>query len=459
MNLTSFHFKVIHCLTVDSYTIEELANIFNVSDSSIRVCIKQIGVLLDKKTIFGIHNELNENPNLKDKLKDMQKLTCDERRVFIILSFLINECVNLSELSKKLEVTRRTISKDIVEIKKALSNYDLTIEGINSIGVILVGDENNKREIFKLYLFKIYYEKKYLPKEFMEFFNYFRALKIEYDIDSSVQKILSIRSVLYQSFIILKIEILFIIAIVRQKYKMDYDSENILENFKEIFKKSPFLSEYEVSDIQEDYLRKDVNDIFENNPKEIETVKNLIIYLNKNLPYKFKISKEILIHIAHIVIIMEYKKKFNVKGFYSFNKKTFSLYMEEFHQITFFLRKYFNCIDSFDETSIATTLINSLNLEMEKRIENLNNIVVVYRFLQKPLLKSICKELGLEKIIKDKNYISIYDFDNYCKSNKINGILIFEDIEIPNSEFKIISFSFPVSKMDYIKIKDLIKQV
>ncbi|MBC2852192.1 HTH domain-containing protein [Cetobacterium sp. 8H] len=457
MNLTSFHFKIIYCLTVDSYTIEELANIFNVSHSNIRVCIKQIEILLDKKTIFGIHNELNENPNLKDRLKEMQRLTCDERRVFIILSFLINECVNLSELSKKLKVTRRTISKDIVEIKKVLSSYNLTIEGINSIGVILVGDENKKREIFKLYLFKIYYEKKYLPKEFLEFFNYFQVLKVKYDVDNSVQKILSIRSVLYQSFVILKIEILFIIAIVRQKYKMDYDSENILEKFKDIFKKAPFLSEYEVMDIQEDYSRKDINDIFENSPEKIEIVKNLIMYLNKNLPYKFEISKETLIHIAHILIIMDYKKKFNIKEFYSFNKKTFSLYMEEFHQITFFLRKYFNCIDSFDETSIATTLINSLHLEMEKRIENLNNIVVVYRFLQKPLLKSICKELGLEKIIKNENYISIYDFDNYCKYNKINGILIFEDIEITNSEYKIVSFNFPVSKMDYIKIKDLLK--
>ena len=457
MSLTSFHFKIMHCLTVDSYTIDELANIFNVSQSNIRVCIKQIGELLGKKKIFGIHNELNNNPNLKEDLKCLQKLTCDERKVFILLSFLRNELVNLSELSKKLKVTRRTISKDIVELKKILYDYNLNIEGFNSSGVKLVGLEEKKREIFELYLFKIYYEKKYLPEEFSEFFNYFKTLKIENNVDYSVQKILSMRKVLYQSFIILKMEILFIIAIIRQKYPVNYSHIEISENLKELFKKAPFLSDYEIKCIQEVYFQKDINNIFENNPKEIEIVKNLIIYLNKNLPYKFKVSQDTLIHIAHIAIIMDYKKKFNIKEFYSFNKKTFSLYMEEFHQITFFLRKYFDSIDSFDETSIATTLINSLHLEMEKKIENLNNIIIVYRFLQKPLLKNICKELGLEKIIKDTNYISVYEFDNYCKNNEINGIIIFEDIDIFNLNYKVISFNFPVSKMDYIKIKSFIE--
>lgn len=166
MKIISDHFKILNCLTFNIYTIVELSNILSIPIFKIRRYISDIGYILKESEIEDIHQILIKNPLIIENIKELQCFTPEERKLYLVLSFLKKDTINLNQLSEEISVTRRTLANDVKDLKQELQKFHLTLNSLNSFGISLSGCERNKRHLFYIYLFKIIYKLQFLPKEF-----------------------------------------------------------------------------------------------------------------------------------------------------------------------------------------------------------------------------------------------------------------------------------------------------
>lgn len=255
MNLTSLHFKILSCLEVNNYSLNELSEILNISVFKVKRYVNDIGNLLKEEDTLGIHEKLKKDRELWEKLKEFQSFTPKERESYIVMNFFKNNIINLTSISERFSVTRRTLSNDIQNLKKELEFFSLKIVGYNSYGISLEGDEKNKREFFELYFLKLFIEEKYLPKEFESFFLELNEIKKKYKVSKIVDMIYKVCEkweMPRNTYTILHIEILIYLAIIRK----DFEDESVktvdrsidlseYPELNEILEKIEFFSNYE----------------------------------------------------------------------------------------------------------------------------------------------------------------------------------------------------------------------
>lgn len=145
----------------DPLTIDELACRLNVSNRTIRNDLKKIKDFLDnnqlgrlvKKPRVGVWIDASENSekllkNIVNRSRVyVQPFSPEKRHLYIIKRLLQSRSsITMQLLADELYVSRVTVYKDLEEVEKWLSNYNLSLERKQNYGIEIVGDEKNWRK-------------------------------------------------------------------------------------------------------------------------------------------------------------------------------------------------------------------------------------------------------------------------------------------------------------------------
>lgn len=473
MNITSIHFKILSCLLINNYSINELSEILSMSIFKIRRYTTDLGYLLKEESISAMHEKLKKNPQILDEMRSIQIFTAEERRSYLVLRFLESNIINLTTISEDISITRRTLANDIVNLKKELEIFNLKIVSYNSYGVFLEGLEKDKRRFFELYFIKMFIEKSYLPNEFQEFFIKLKKIKKEFQITEIINQIYQIYEecgILRHTYISLHIEVLSYLAIIRKNFEdksleeieyttLNYKTKN-RENLNLLLNNIAIFSTYEKENIKDFCLKRNRKYFFETNKEQVLEIENFMKFLNKKLRMEIKLEEDLIIRLTTIITVMKFKKLFNITDIYFINNQVVEDYLIQFKTISNLIKKYYTNIDSFDNTILSIIFLNEVNKEIEKKIKKLNNIVVIYNFLSIGFIVDIFKEFGFEELLSNIKFISYRDIDDYIPINNVNGIIMFENIKLDQKYKKIkrVSFTLPLIKLDLFKLSYFIDE-
>ncbi len=133
--------------------ISHLADTFNLTERSIRYDIKNINDVLVssqlpkiRKTNKGTFELINKS-EIKKFLNSLDTVlySNEARRNFMLHSIAFNCKINLSSMSKMLEISRSTIKNDVEIIKELLSDFNLSLTHNDRSGLTLEGQEKDIR--------------------------------------------------------------------------------------------------------------------------------------------------------------------------------------------------------------------------------------------------------------------------------------------------------------------------
>ena len=468
MNVTSTHFKIMYCLKRNIYSIAELTDILNISESKMKRYLKDLEHLFDVANIESIHNKITKNPKIIDRLRRKQNFTPEERQMYIILKLLKLDTINLSKISEKIGFSRRTLANDLNDLKEILEKFNLEIRNLTRYGVVLEGRERDKRDFFKLYLIKIFLEQKYLPKMFDKFFTEFYKIKDSHKLYSLIKNIFKLTDLPDNTFVFLNMECITYISIIRKPFEdlttdtiLENNNSDILKNLREFLKETNLYSDFDIYILTDFAIKKFKSELLQMYPEKAKEAVQLLKYIETKLNVNIPITKELLNRILLITIVMDYKKSFNINEFYIFNNSIGESYLTPYKIIANLLKKFFHQLDSFDLANLTMTLLNVVYLDMKKKVENLKNIAVVFNILHKNLVIDLCEDLGLKKDDNQYHLVSAFELKEFLDKNNPKIILTFEDLDFSkyNIDDKLIEFNFPITKYDKLKLKPLIEKV
>lgn len=465
MNVTSIHFKIMHCLKKNIYSISELVEILNISEFKVKRYTKDLEYLLEEESIENIHNKINRTPQIIEKMRKKQSLTPEERQMYVILKFLEADIINLSHISEEIGITRRTLTNDLNELKEILEKFNLEIKNLTRYGIVLEGKESDKRSFFELYLIKIFIEKRYLPKIFDGIFLEFEEIKIKCEIYKLIKEMFVFMKIPNNSFVFLNLEVKSYIAILRSNYKdssidMMIENEESDKKFIEFLKEIPFYTNFEISQIIDIYRKRYKGNLVKLYPEKAKQAREIIKYIGKNMRSNIVITKELLARVMVIIIVRDYKREFNVNEFYIFNNTIGKAYLLPYKKISELLKDYYGEIDSFDLANLAMTFLSNIYLDNKKKIEEAKNIVIVYNFLHRDMIIDLCEDIGLSRDEVGYELVLFFEFEEILKKKNFKIIITFEDIDFSDYDIedRLIEFNFPITKYDKLKLKPLLEE-
>lgn len=139
-------------------SLKEVANVFEISERSIRYDIENINYHLSKsgykqieKVQKGVYSTEESRKNLELFLEEILHrfyiFTAEERREYIKTKFLFCENNRLLEIGEELDVSLSTIKLDLKEVKAEFNKNYLELNFISKQGVVLIGSEENIRQL------------------------------------------------------------------------------------------------------------------------------------------------------------------------------------------------------------------------------------------------------------------------------------------------------------------------
>ena len=148
VNINTNHLRIYKLLSFSSYkTIDFISEFLKMDRQNVILYIKQIYSFVESKqkkiNTQSIINEIINEINLIDRLKECQKFTKKNRVFYIILILLRDKYINLNTLAIELDVSRRVLSNDLIHAKNMLKMYDLKINSSNDKGIYLSGNIKN----------------------------------------------------------------------------------------------------------------------------------------------------------------------------------------------------------------------------------------------------------------------------------------------------------------------------
>lgn len=445
MGIMKEHLKILECYEYADYTVKDLKQILDISESRIRLYTIELCEYYGIETLSELKLKVRLNTNWRKEIKNDSQIDSKSRRNFILINFLQNDIVNLSEMSSALDVTRRTITADLNGVKKFLHMFNLDYISLNSRGIKLIGSENDKKRLFSELLFNIFMKRKYLPNIYDDIFKDFNSY-VDKSVQTEVRELLKRKNVIEHTYLILQIEILIYMGICR--------NDGIFNVYKSMF---------EVRFILKICKKNNVYNLLENYSKEFYKVKDFMKYINKKLKCDVDISEKSYVSLVIRFKLIEYKNKFSIKENYLLNRNFKEKYGEVFnHTLLETIEKYFPYkIDSLDKISIFLILKKYLYKNKIKEDKSEYTNIIVYDIFQKLILEEVCEELESEGI-KIDDIVSEYMLEAYLSKNSVKNILLFESIELSEFiktkyEIKVFRASFPLEEIDYLKIKKILE--
>ncbi|MGL5933434.1 MAG: helix-turn-helix domain-containing protein [Cetobacterium sp.] len=162
---------VIKKTKIEDYKV--IAKLLNIKPLSLFFYIQEIEKIFWGKNEFDIKTiikKIKDSKEILPLLRKHQKITKPERKLYISFVLLDKRVINITQLSELLEVTRRTLSYDLEEIKRFLNFYNLKLVPHKNQGLRLEGVEKNIRRMLLGYIFKIFIERKFLPELINSYF-------------------------------------------------------------------------------------------------------------------------------------------------------------------------------------------------------------------------------------------------------------------------------------------------
>lgn len=466
MNITSMHFKIMYCLRKNIYSVSELSEILNISEFKAKRYTKDLEYLFEEESIESIHNKINKVPKVIEKLKKKQSFTPEERQMYVILKFLKTDTINLSQISEEIGVTRRTLTNDLNELKEILERFHLEIKNLTRYGIVLEGKECDKRGFFKLYLIKIFIERRYLPKRFDVIFLEFEQLKTKYEIHKLIKTMFSFMDIPNNSFVFLNLEVKSYISILRKKYEdfsIDislYDGKSDKE-FIEFLKETSLYTNFEMNQIVETSRTKYRGNLTKLYPEKAREARRLIKYIEENMKTNIRVTNELLVRVMIIIIVRDYKLEFNINEFYIFNNAIGKAYLVPYKKITELLKNQLDGLDSFDLANLAMTFLNDIYLEVQEKIEQVRDVIIVYNFLHRDMVMDLCEDIGFRKGEDKYKLVSIFDLEEFLEKENPKMVITFEDMDFSKYDIDdiLVEFNFPITKYDKLKLKPLLENM
>lgn len=459
MNIVSVHFKILRCLHHEKYTIADLSFILGIAEFKVRKYVKDLEYISNVNGNSELHEFIRRYPEKINDLKKIQSFLPDERKSYVVLKFLHNDMLNLSKLSDELNVSRRTLVNDLAELKDLFKEFNLQIESVAFQGIQLKGREADKRVIFEIFILKNINNVKYMPSKLKEILEFIISLAELEEIASAVKNIAGDVEYTPNGMGLYHLQLLFCVALMRNNnydesldliYELSYEIEGLLSSFL-------YLTSYEKKMIM-DYLEgKKFSKILENEEKLIEKLKNIIKTINKEFNSNIKPDLKIIMRLYGIVKCYEYKNILGFKDFYLFNKKMNENELKKFKKLRKILQSCFVDIDSYELIFMISILIVEINRDTNEKLEKLKNVIIVYKYLNPINLKELCYNLEIYNLVTEDKFIYINNLREYLRDNKVEHIIIFEDLEIPNNNF-VSRFLLPISRGDRLKLRNIIKE-
>lgn len=518
--LNSRCIKILEMLSRENntYSVDYIANKFNVSNRMIRYDIDSINNYLRKHNI----NEIEKKPNSPIKLKITKKekesienltknlsmqtyvLSNNERCGILLYELLSlnNECT-YSYLQEKLLVSKSTIVSDLKKAKEWLKQYDISIVKSSNKGILIEGIEVNIRKAMvdllianNEYNIMITLEKLY-TKENSDTIKNFRKIQLS---SSNIEYIKGLVSELESSFgtfsdsdfmnIVIHIYIIvnrnidkrFINDKIYKSIEVEYTKEHIevcklIEKLNNKF--SLNIDKQEISYLSSIILSSSKNNknIFESKDYlEASSLANSIIlqirkqYI-KDFSMDSKLYKSFINHINNLI----FRIRFNILTYNPVCNLIMKNYKEDFlisRDISQIFEEKFNWKANDDELSYITMYIYTAKESMKTRLkEDKKNIIIACNsgFATARLLEyrinnvfdvNIVAITSIHDINTYKDYenidyiISTTDINNCYFAPVITVPAIFNESDIDNLKQVL---NYKVNKEKIYTISDLIK--
>ena len=159
--LNGKNINILELLFQDRYTINDISSILNLNSRTVRYNVKDINYILNKNGLKGIKKEKDiyyiekrEISKIKKLISEFSSLTFIDRRDYLLTRLLLNNRIVLSHESSMLDVTRRTLNYDLVEIKEFLAQFSITIKIIPGKGLTIEGKEENLKNLLVAFITK-----------------------------------------------------------------------------------------------------------------------------------------------------------------------------------------------------------------------------------------------------------------------------------------------------------------
>lgn len=452
--LNGKNIKILELLFQEKYSIDDFAKLLNLNPRTIRYNIEDLNRALIKHNLSEIKKDKDlfyldkkEIFKIKKLISSNSTLTSIDRRDYLLTKLLLNHEIVLSHESAVLDVTRRTLNNDLLEIKKFLREYQLEIEAIPGKGVKVYGNSKvinglligfftkflsagiNLKTIFKDILFSLVDEKKLETILFKT-----NILLIKLKKEPQIYSFYAIISIIILSFT------------RKEDKQFPYKLQNVdLKKYEEI--KSFFKEELQI-ELPDDYISIIIQILKSKYMSDFELI------FEKNMPFFFdelqrKIFKDIEIKkklknkILNLIRISDFKSRFNIseKNIEVSDLPEYNLELFDF--LESLLRKYFRSFETEDVILLTRFIQSEINREQKN---NRKKIIIVDNTLN----HFAGKKVGdfLEKIynVEVIQYLPVYKLKYFlAQDRKVDMIvtlinLEFEVTDIPVYEIELKKF-------------------
>lgn len=360
-------------LSNNSATIEELCYCFDVSQVNIRTVLSKIEAFISDNRLGKLSKDgghyFFENNSIKLNFDCTKFLSNDiekkERILYIILKLIFQKSINLTSISKELNISRITLNADIDFIKEFIKDFNLNLISIQWRGVFFEGTAQALQNFAILFISKLYMEN-YFSSNLKKIVNpvlatYFRF----YIVEDDEEKLRKIADKLYNYFNIKlgATHYNFLLTLLVYTY---FANKNNIE-----------LHPMKNSKID---LTEPLSDALENEDKELlGTDLSLVMsFITQGINKRYSIPLPIKAETISNEIYSKFKLQRNNEAF-----EIFSFFINDIYfKNRFFIPNYLK-FDKNDELilddKISTTLISIF--EKHNLIYNKKDIVFLYRYI------------------------------------------------------------------------------
>lgn len=452
--LNGKNIKILELLFQEKYSIDDFAKLLNLNPRTIRYNIEDLNRALVKHNLSEIKKDKDlfyldkkEIFKIKKLISSNSTLTSIDRRDYLLTKLLLNHEIVLSHESAVLDVTRRTLNNDLLEIKKFLREYQLEIEAIPGKGVKVYGNSKvinglligfftkflsagiNLKTIFKDILFSLVDEKKLETILFKT-----NILLIKLKKEPQIYSFYAIISIIILSFT------------PKEDKEFPYKLQNVdLKKYEEI--KSFFKEELQL-ELPDDYISIIIEILKSKYMSDFELIleKNMPFFfdeLQRNIFKDIEIKKRLKNKILNLIRISDFKFRFNIseKNIEVSDLPEYNLELFDF--LESLLRKYFRSFETEDVILLTRFIQSEINREQKN---NRKKIIIVDNSLN----HFAGKKVGdfLEKIynVEVIQYLPVYKLKYFlAQDRKVDMIvtlinLEFEVTDIPVYEIELKKF-------------------
>ena len=451
ININANHIRIYKLLNfIPDKNIDFICHFLRMNKQNVILYIKQIYEFTENKKenilLQDMIKEIINNKSLFKILKQNQIFSKEDRIFYIILVLLkhydLNLNLNLNTLSSILNISRRTLSADLISVKKSLEFYNLNICSIPSKGVSILGNISNIKGCFLSYIFKFLIEFEELPplisEDYLSFFQQKISEKTIHEIDyflyafdldifGNNKKLLNS---IYQIYLDKNCsEDISTLSLEEfKKYFSDIFSLKHIEKAYTFFKTST-LGKFPLKDIN----------IFILTLKFCAGIlKETNIYLDKEYCILINIfSKFISINCSQKIYFEKFSNRIHIA-----NKESsfLSLYDLSFLNLNLNNKVKNECYQLFLELREIYPNIQFSNIIFiyllnfnKNTFSEVENTIVVFRDLPRFLHPIIKNLFLLKENIHISHFIKYYELDTYLLHEEVSLIITFENLNISSN--------------------------